>query len=100
MKNKIVKPYYALLLLLIVFMLISSQGIGNYSNTADFERVKTIEDAIQKAAVQCYAIEGSYPPFEYLVTHYGLIINEEAYYYHYELIASNIKPIIAVYKKW
>ena len=78
----------------------SNSGIDGFTRTADFERVKTVEEAIQKAAVQCYAIEGSYPPIDYLVAHYGLVINTSAYYYHYEFIASNIMPVIAVYKKW
>ncbi len=92
--------YLIVIILLIGFMAQSNIGIEGFSRTADFERVKTVEDAIQKAAIQCYAIEGSYPTIDYLVAHYGLIINESAYYYHYEFIASNIMPVIAVYKKW
>jgi len=88
------------IILLIAFLVQSNIGIDGFTRTADFERVKTVEEAIQKAAVQCYAIEGSYPPIQYLVDHYGLVINESAYYYHYEFIASNIMPVIAVYKKW
>lgn len=92
--------YLIVILILITFIAQSNIGINGFTRTADFERVKTVEEAIQKAAVQCYAIEGSYPPIEYLVAHYGLVINESAYYYHYEFIASNIMPVIAVYKKW
>lgn len=92
--------YLIVILILITFIAQSNIGINGFARTADFERVKTVEEAIQKAAVQCYAIEGSYPPIEYLVAHYGLVINESAYYYHYEFIASNIMPVIAVYKKW
>ncbi len=92
--------YLIVILILITFIAQSNMGINGFTRTADFERVKTVEEAIQKAAVQCYAIEGSYPPIEYLVAHYGLVINESAYYYHYEFIASNIMPVIAVYKKW
>ena len=100
MRKWVKTPSLILLIILIVFLWLSNEGLGNFSATAEFERVKTVEDAIQKAAIQCYAIEGSYPPFDYLVEHYGLIINSDAYYYHYEFIASNIKPVIAVYKKW
>ena len=94
------RVYLILVILLVIFVAQSSIGIDGFTKTADFERVKTVEEAIQKAAVQCYAIEGSYPPLKYLVEHYGLVINESAYYYHYEIIASNIMPVIAVYKKW
>lgn len=94
------RAYLIVIILLIAFLAQSNMGIDGFSRTADFERVKTVEEAIQMAAVQCYAIEGSYPPIDYLVEHYGLVINESAYYYHYEFIASNIMPVIAVYKKW
>lgn len=94
------KSQWLILLMLIVFLLQSNMGINGFSETADAERVESVEEAIRKAAVQCYAIEGSYPPLDYLMTHYGLVINEAAYYYHYEIIASNIMPVIAVYKKW
>lgn len=94
------KSVWLIMLILIAFLVISSIGIDGFSGIASFERVNSVEEAIRKAAVQCYAIEGSYPPLDYLVENYGLIINESAYYYHYEIIASNIMPVIAVYKKW
>jgi len=94
------RAYLILVILLVIFFVQSSLGVDGFTNAAEFERVKTVEEAIQKAAVQCYAIEGSYPPLNYLVDHYGLVINEAEYYYHYEVIASNIMPVIAVYKKW
>lgn len=94
------KSQWIVLAMLIAFLVLSSIGIEGFSGVADFERVNSVEEAIRKAAVQCYAIEGSYPTLDYLVQNYGLIINESAYYYHYEIIASNIMPVIAVYKKW
>lgn len=92
--------YVILIGFLVVFLVQSTVGVDGFSKTAELERVKTVEEAIQNAAVQCYAIEGSYPDLSYLEEHYGLILNEEEYYYHYEIIASNIMPVIAVYKKW
>lgn len=94
------KIQWVLMIILMIFLVQSNIGIGEFSQTADIERVKTVEDAIRNAAVQCYAIEGNYPPLEYLASEYGLILNDDAYYYHYEIIASNIMPVIAVYKKW
>ena len=86
--------YVILIGILVVFLIQSTMGVNGFSKTAEMERVKTVEEAIQKAAVQCYAIEGSYPDLSYLVAHYGLILNESEYYYHYEIIASNIMPVI------
>jgi hypothetical protein len=64
------------------------------------DRVEVIENSIKKAAVQCYALEGGYPPgIEYLQKHYGLLVDESKYFYHYEAFASNIIPIIKVFRK-
>lgn len=102
LKSKRLKKIWiwVLLVLLVVFFIQSTVGIDGFSRGASFERVKTVEDAIKSAAIQCYAIEGSYPDFDYLVENYGIVVNEKAYFYHYEIIASNILPVIAVYKKW
>lgn len=72
---------------------------GFDKNTAGKSQ-SALEDAIKKAAVQCYAIEGSYPPdLQYLADHYGIILNEDTYIYHYQVIGSNIMPDIIVLKK-
>ena len=60
-----------------------------------------IERAIRKSALECYALEGSFPPsIQYLKDNYGLIVNEDAYFYHYQVNASNILPDIKVVKRW
>ena len=47
-------------------------------NAAQPERIK---EAIERTCVQCYALEGSYPPdLEYLSKNYGLILNDEKYF--------------------
>ncbi len=56
-----------------------------------------LEDALRRAAVSCYAAEGIYPPdLDYLTEHYGIQIDEEKYFVHYESIAENLMPEIAV----
>jgi len=60
----------------------------------------TMQQAIERALVHCYAIEGSYPPsLEYLSENYGIFIQEERFYYYYEYIGSNIRPIVQVLAK-
>lgn len=62
---------------------------------------KSIEDAVRKMALECYALEGSFPPsVEYLKENYGLIVNDNAYFYHYQANGSNMPPDIRVIKKW
>lgn len=93
--------YIAIVILFIALFTQLYIGIVDFERNSNMERMEVIESAIQKAAVQCYAIEGSYPPnLEYLVENYGLIVNEDKFIYHYEAMTANILPKIAVYKKW
>lgn len=62
--------------------------------------LQVTQAAVQKAVVNCYAIEGVYPSdVKYLEDHYGLVINHEKYIVHYELIGSNVMPSVEVLKK-
>ncbi|MBE0449625.1 MAG: hypothetical protein IBX70_02145 [Clostridia bacterium] len=100
--SKLNKIAFTLLLIIVGVIFIQSFiGVSRFDNYSENERIQALETAVTKAAVQCYAIEGSYPPdIDYLAEHYGLVVNKDAYFYHYEIVASNILPVIAVYKKW
>lgn len=53
--------------------------------------------AVERAVMQCYALEGAYPPdLAYLAANYGLILHTEQYVYQYEIVGGNIHPIIGV----
>ncbi len=55
-------------------------------------------EAIRQAAMQCYALEGAYPPsLQYLADEYGLILNTEDYHFRYEVPAGNLPPIVEVF---
>lgn len=72
-------------------------GVGDVSVHSEEEGKRTLQDALKRAAVQCYSIEGMYPPdVEYLEDHYGIIYNHQKYIVHYEAFASNIIPDIVV----
>ena len=50
-----------------------------------------------RACIQCYAIEGRYPPsVEYLEENYGIQIDHDKYNVFYDGFASNIMPEITV----
>lgn len=56
-----------------------------------------LERALKRAAVQCYAIEGRYPPDRYYIEkHYGVMIDESDYNVYYEVFADNMMPEIQV----
>lgn len=91
------------LLVLLLFTLFTA---GLFSSLDRFwhhmapQRTEAVRMAIEKAAVQCYALEGSYPAdIAYLAEHYGIQLDEDRYYYHYHAFASNILPEIKVLEK-
>lgn len=72
-------------------------GVGQISARADEEGAETLRTAIRRASVQCYAIEGRYPPsVRYLEENYGIQIDPEQYYVFYNGFASNVMPEITV----
>jgi len=61
---------------------------------------QTVETSIERALIHCYAIEGAYPPsIDYLVDNYGIMLQDERFFYNYEFIGSNIRPIVKVIEK-
>ena len=50
----------------------------NMTGKANAEQAKVQEEAIRKAAVTCYAIEGRYPEsLKYVKDNYNVIVDEE-----------------------
>ncbi len=91
-----------LLLLLMVAALVIYMvlPINNFAASSLERQSGAIERAITTAVLQCYALEGSYPPdLQYVSDHYGVILDYDNYYYQYEIFASNIRPSISVTPK-
>mgnify|MGYP007056216453 CR=1 FL=1 len=64
------------------------------------ETMQAIRDSIREQALQCYVVEGVYPPdLAYLEENYGLIINHEDYYVYYEIFADNQPPEVRVLER-
>lgn len=86
-----------IIVLLIVYMY---TAINNAQKKSDAESFKILSDAIIRSAVQCYAIEGFYPPnIEYLEENYGLLVDHDKYFISYSVFASNIIPEVDVFQK-
>lgn len=74
-------------------------GVMWFSGKANTEGTETLRSAIRRASVQCYAIEGRYPPsVQYLEENYGIQIDKERYHVFYNGFASNIMPEITVFE--
>ena len=73
------------------------RGVGTASSAAQTELV---QNAVRRAAVTCYAVEGAYPStLDYMKRNYGLIYDEENYFVYYNAFATNIMPEIRVTEK-
>lgn len=61
------------------------------------ESAAAVKAAVARSALQCYVVEGIYPPdLSYLEDHYGLQVNREDFYITYDAFASNLPPDIRV----
>jgi len=75
-------------------------AVDNAQRKSDEESYNILSDAIIRSAVQCYAIEGFYPPdIEYLENNYGLLVDHNKYFVSYSVFASNIIPEVQVFLK-
>ena len=91
----------AVLLPLLIFLLVLVAvlfSLGNIAATTAEERLHGAEEALERAVIQCYALEGRYPPdLDYLSHQYGLILDHDRFVYHYESQGDNILPQISVF---
>lgn len=96
-KNKFKFISVIILLLLIIYMYIA---VDNAEKNSYEESFNILSDAIIRSAVQCYAIEGFYPPdIEYLENNYGLLVDHDKYFVSYSVFASNIMPEVEIFIK-
>lgn len=88
---------------IVFFVVISAVlvvGIYYIGNMGNEQGIKLTREAAVRTAVQCYSIEGIYPPnVDYMEKNYKLSYDKSKYYIHYDAFASNIMPTIEVYEK-
>ncbi|MCI8341301.1 MAG: hypothetical protein HFJ73_06910 [Eggerthellaceae bacterium] len=72
-------------------------GWGAAQQSMREQGASSVRTAILDSAMQCCAIEGSYPlSLSYLEDHYGLRINRDDYAVTYEAFAGNVPPSVVV----
>lgn len=82
--------------LLFVFLV----AVNNISDSSVDKQKESLETALQRDIVHCYAVEGTYPPsLEYIKTHYGLTYNEELFFVDYQPVAANLMPDVTIIQK-
>ncbi len=83
-----------LFLLLLVFL---AAGASDVLRAADENERAALQEAVVRAAVHCYAVEGAYPEsLADLEARYGLVYDKEKYLVDYRVFASNLMPDITV----
>lgn len=86
-------PVGSFALLFVLFL----GGLRSVSASAAVQQQQSLEAAIRRSAVHCYASEGAYPDtMEYLVEHYGIRYDATRYLVDYQIFASNLMPDITV----
>lgn len=82
---------FAILLIVLIY------GVSYISEAAVTEQQHSLETALHRSIVQCYAVEGTYPPsLDYIKTHYGLTYDEDTFFVDYTIVGSNLFPDITV----
>lgn len=93
LSKEILLPILGFLVVLFLFL----GGLNSVTQTTQKEQFKATKQAIIRAAVHCYAVEGAYPPtLSYLEEQYGLLIDYDKYMVDYSCFASNLMPDITI----
>ena len=86
-------------ILLAVIVCAFIYAASNTAGSVSQKQLDGLSDAVMKAAIQCYAVEGFYPPtIEYLVDNYGLSVNEKKYLVSYDTFSPAAMPKIDVFQ--
>ncbi len=73
-------------------------GVDSVSSNVSGQQLDIIANSVRRCAVQCYALEGTYPTdIEYLVDSYGLQYDSTSYVVHYRNVGGNLLPEISVF---
>ncbi len=85
--------YFLCPLLLILFVL----GLSSISETTVSRQQESLENALNRDIIHCYAVEGFYPPsLEYIEEHYGLVYDKDLFFVDYQPIGSNLRPDVTI----
>ena len=95
-REGIIKSVFFVIIISVVLI----AGIFYIGKLGNDQGIKLTREAVMRTVVECYAIEGIYPPsVKYMEDNYNLNYDNTKYYIHYDSFASNIMPTIEVYEK-
>jgi len=80
---------------IVLALLLAGTRLIEHSSRAEGTRLA--EESIRRASVQCYALEGFYPRnLDYLIERYGIMVDRDTYFVHYQYTADNLAPDVTV----
>lgn len=80
-----------------LFLILFWVGVNYVSDTTVLRQQESLQNALDRDIIHCYAIEGFYPPsLEYLKDHYGLTYDESIFTVDYQPIGSNMRPYVTI----
>ena len=83
----------------LAIMAIVLVGLSQAEQSSRAEGVRLLEEAITRAAVHSYSINGYYPEsLAYITETFGIYIDRTRFVVHYEVFASNLLPDIRVFE--
>ena len=86
--------------LLIAVLIVVFVAVKDPARDVSEESAAAIKEAVERSALQCYVVEGIYPPsLRYLEENYGLQVNTVDFYVTYDAFASNLPPTVIVNSK-
>lgn len=88
--------YFLLPLLVILFL----YGVSSISESTISRQQESLETALNRDIIHCYAVEGFYPPsLSYIEEHYGLVYDEDLFFVDYQPVGSNLRPDVTILLK-
>lgn len=95
-------PMVVLVLALLISVAGGWQRLGPVSRQdMKEESALALKNAVELCALQCYVVEGAYPPsLAYMEENYGLQINRREFYVVYDVFASNLPPDVRVVSRY
>jgi hypothetical protein len=97
---KYLKKYWMTILSFIFVFILISYGFQSILEGSHHQQKESLEKALRRGILQCYAQEGHYPEsLDYLIEHYHILYNKESFDVKYEIFASNMMPNITIIEK-
>ncbi len=93
------KVIHYVFMIIIVIAVVKATTFFFENNSQNNTTNQILERNINSALMQCYALEGAYPSDIYHLKEYGIMFQDEDFYYYYEYINGGIMPMVSVTAK-